>query len=183
MGTIVKVQSQVIEITGTDVRTVAENCFEEITDIHHFYGRNFPYDKQKLRNDIGQLLLWDMTDQISVQFFELLNGQRIERLSYNYIPRTDSQAVQSPPGEYPRYTISPDWKVRIVARYNAQKPEKKVAEFFDALGWRSSEPLSRSGAGKTEEHGSIMSRFYGVKRAVYTDLPDTIKKDTKEREI
>jgi hypothetical protein len=176
-------QAFVFAVTGTDVRDVAANCWQEIIDIHNFYGRDFPYDKQKLRNDIGQLLLWDMTDAISVQFFELVNGEKVERLSYNYLPVTDPQAVNSPPGEYPRYTISPDWKVRITARYNPHKPEPEVREFFDAIGWRPSEPLTRTGAGKMQEHGVIKSRNYGVKRAVYTDLPDTTKNDSKEREL
>jgi hypothetical protein len=183
MGTMIKDQTQAIVVAGTDVRNVAANLWKEIIDIHRYYGRNFPYDKLKLQNDIGLLLLWDMTDQISVQFFALVNGEKVERLSYNYLPFTDTKAVNSPPGEYPRFAIESDWKVRIVARYNPGKPEPEVREFFDALGWRPSDPLVRSGAGKTEEHGAITSRYIGVKRAVYTDLPDTTKNDTKEREL
>jgi hypothetical protein len=183
MGTIIKAKAEVIEITGTDVRDVAANLWEEILDIYHFYARNFPYDKQKLRNDIGQILLWGMSDQLSLQFFELLNGKRIERLSYNYLPCTTAQGGNSPPGEYPRYSIHPEWQVRIVARYHPQKSEQEVAEFFDALGWRPSDPLTRTGAGRTEEHGILGSGGYKVKRAVYTDLPEPTTKDTKEREL
>jgi hypothetical protein len=183
MGTIIKAQTQTIPITGTDVRDVAAKLWEEIIDIYHFYGRNFPYDKPKLRNDIGQILLWGMSDQLSLQFFELLNGKRIERLSYNYIPCATAQGGNSPPGEYPRYSIQPDWQVRIVARYHPQKSVEEVAEFFDALGWRPSDPLVRTGAGRTEEHGALGSGGIKVKRAVYTDLPDTASKDTKEREV
>jgi hypothetical protein len=178
-----KVQTQTIPITGTDVRDVAANLWGEIIDIYHFYGRNFPYDKPKLRNDIGQILLWGMSDQLSLQFFELLNGKRIERLSYNYIPCATAQEGNSPPGEYPRYSIQPEWQVRIVARYHPQKSVEEVAEFFDALGWRPSDPLARTGAGRTEEHGTLGSAGIKVKRAVYTDLPDITKNDTKEREV
>jgi hypothetical protein len=183
MGTLTKAQTQTISITGTDVREVADNCWEEIIDIHKTNGRAFPYDKQKLRTDLGQLLLWDMTDQVSVQFYEQVNGENVERLSYNYLPQTDPQAVSTQPGQYPRYTTSPDWRVRVVARYNRQKPEEKVREFFDALGWRPSDPLSRTSTGKTEEHGALTHGRFGVKRAVYTDLPQTTRTDSKEREL
>ena len=181
--TAVQTQTETITITGTDIRIVASNCKKEIKHIHNFYGRDFPYDEQKLSNDIGLMLMYDVTDQISVQFFELVIGQRIERLSYNYLPHVDPQANNSQPGDYPRYTIDPGWKVRITARYNPQKPEQEVREFFDAIGWRPSEPLTRTGAGKTQEHGAITSGQIGVKRAVYTDLPDTPGNDSKEREL
>lgn len=177
MSTMTKSKTTTRTVTGTNVLEVAESIRQEIISLYDFYGRHFPYDMAKLRNDIGQILLWDMCDSLKVQFYD---GEKIERLSYEFIPRADPEAVHTPPGEFPRFAIPEGLNVRVVAHYSTRKPEHEVREFYDALGWRPSEPLTRTGQGTTERYGAFRSGDYGVTREVYTDLPHNTQRVRKE---
>src|SRR5712691_3460127 len=106
MSTMTKSQTTSITVAGTDVREVAGSIWQQVRAIEEYYGRHFPYDMQKLRGDIGQILLWDMTDEIMVQFYD---SEKVERLKYGFVPRADPGAVNSPPGEFPRFEIAPGW--------------------------------------------------------------------------
>jgi hypothetical protein len=185
MATLTTTKTETRTVTGANVREVAGSTWQEVIAIGEFYGRHFPYDMAKLRNDLGQILLWDMAEKIVVQFYEISGSERIERLSYEFVPlAAGPQAVQSPPGEFPRFEISPSWQVRLVARYTTRKPENEVREFYEALGWRPSEPLTRSGQGSTTTYGAFRSGDFSVSRDVYTDLPDTNNQTArKEREL
>jgi len=170
MSTITTTKTETRTVTGTDVRQVADSTWQEITSIYDVYGKHFPYDRQQLRHDIGQLLLWDMTDRIRVQFYD---ADKVERLSYEFVPHADPGAVHSPPGTFPRHEIPVGLHVRVVAKYSTKKPEAEVREFYEALGWHPAEPLKRTGQGTTTTYGSFRSNDFGVTREVYQDLPNT----------
>ena len=88
MSTMARVETQTV--AGTDVREVAGAIWQEIIEIYALYARRFPYEKQRLRGDLAQMLLWDMADKVIVQFYD---SQKVERLSYEYTPLSDPAAV------------------------------------------------------------------------------------------
>ena len=166
MGTMTK--SQTISITGNNVREVANCIWEQVGFIEKHYGIKLPTDKQKLRNDLGQMLLWGMTDEIKLQFYD---SEKNERLKYGFVPNADPTAVHTPPGEFPRFEISPDWQVRLVVEHAANKSEAELREFYDSLGWSPCESLKRTGNGTTTPCGAFRSGDFSVGCDVYTDLP------------
>src|SRR5437764_1170536 len=107
MTTMALTQSETRTVTATDVREVAAAISQEIIALYEFYGKRFPYNIGKIRNDIGLLLLFDMTDRIVIEFYELVNNQKVEKLSYTYRPASAPEVVNSPPGDFPRFQISP----------------------------------------------------------------------------
>lgn len=180
MTTMVNTKSDTRTVTATDVREVAAAISKEIIALYEFYGRRFPYSVGKTRNDIGLLLLFDMTDRIVVEFYEMLNNQKVERLSYTYRPEPDPEAIDSPPGEFPRFEIDPAWQVRVVSYYPTTKPESEVREFYQQLGWRPVDLLVRTGLGTTERNGAFRSDGFVVTKEVYHDLQNTHNTDKKE---
>ena len=168
MATITRVETTTI--TGADVREVAAAIWEEVMALYNFYGRNFPYNMQTLKRDLAQILLWDMCEKISVQFYELVNDEKVERLSYEFLPLSDPEAAHDAPGNFPSYEISEDWKVRLVASYTSRKPIEEVREFFKQLGWMPSDPLTRTGHGTTERYAWFQSGGFSVSREVYHDF-------------
>jgi hypothetical protein len=170
MSTMTRAETQTV--TGTDVRQVAEAIWQEVLAIYDFYGRRFPYDKPQLRSDLGQILLWDMCDAIKVEFYENQKDQKVERLSYEFLPLSDPGAVQEAPGTFPRFQIQASWQVRLIARYTTRKPEAEVLEFYRELGWRLVEPLTRTGRGLTEWFSWFRSGGFSVHRGVYKDFDE-----------
>jgi hypothetical protein len=162
-------RSQIKTVTGTDVREGADAIWTDVLAIYDCYGRRFPYDKKQLRNDLGQMLLWDMADAIKVEFFD---DHRVERLSYEFLPLADPAAVHEPPGSFPRFEIRPEWSVRLIAVYTTRKPEAEVLEFYKELGWRLVEPLTRTGRGVSEWFAWFRSGGFSVHRGVYKDLDE-----------
>jgi hypothetical protein len=110
MGTMTK--SQTISITGNDVRQVADCIWDQVGLIEKHYGIRLPCDMQKMRLDLGQILIWGMTREIKLQFYDKDNN---ERLTYGFVPNADPTAVHSPPGQFPRFEIPPGLQVRLVA--------------------------------------------------------------------
>jgi hypothetical protein len=176
MTTTTRAQTQTV--SGVDVRKVAEDMWQEIVAVYDVYGRYFPYDKQELRRDLGLIMLWDMAEKIRVQFYD---NDKVLRLSYEFLPLADPGAVHSPVGEFPRYEISPEWRVRVVAVETARKPANEVAEFYQQLGWRTSEALTITGTGTTEPYGSFRSGGFVVSREVYNDIKAT--ENTTKQEV
>ena len=179
MTTMTRVETQTI--TGTDIREVAAAIWDEVIALYNFYGRNFPYNMQTLKRDLAQILLWDMCEKVAVQFFELVNGEKVERLSYEFLPLSDPEAEHSAPGDFPSYEISDDWQVRLVATYTPRKPIEEVREFFKQLGWVPSDPLTRTGKGTTERYAWFQSGGFSVSREVYHDFDK--KTDIEEVEL
>jgi hypothetical protein len=169
-----------ITVSATDIRVVAAGIFQEIIALYDFYQRAFPYNIGKTRNDIGLLLLFEMTDRLVVEFYEMRNGEKVERLSYTYRPEVDPDAPDSPPGEFPRFDIEPAWQIRVVSYYSTTKPEAEVREFHNQLGWYPIDSLTRTGQGHTEHYGAIRSGDYMVTKEVYTDIPTPNLPERKE---
>jgi hypothetical protein len=161
-------------INGADVREVAAAIWQAVIALYKFYGQNFPYNQEKLKRDLAQILLWDMTEKICVQFYEMKKGKKVERLSYEFRPLSDPAAVHKDPGSFPTYKIRQHWQVRLIAIYTKQKPADEVREFFNKLGWVPSEALTRTGKGKTERFGWLRSRGFSVSSEVYHDLDEDI---------
>ena len=182
MSTMTTTKIETRTVTGTNVLEVANAMWTEIQSIYQVYGKRFPYNPELLRGDLGQILLWEMCEHITVQFFEVSGDKRIERLSYSFVPSPDAGAHESPPGEFPRFEISPAWEVRVVGSYNPKKPEQEARKFYETLGWRPSQPLTRTGQGTTEQYGSFRSGGFGVHREVYKDFPNNTQTNTKEME-
>lgn len=177
MGTMTK--SQTISITGNDVRQVADCIWDQVGLIEKHYGIALPNDKQKLRKDLGQMLIWGMAKEIKLQFYD---SEKNERLKYGFVPNADPTAVHSPPGQFPRFEIPPNWQVRLVVEDTTDKPEAEVREFYDSLGWFPCESLKRTGNGTTTPYGAFRSGDFSVGCDVYTDLPGkTTKPSRKER--
>jgi hypothetical protein len=180
MTTMAQTKADTYTVAATDVREVAAAIHQELIALYDFYARRFPYNVGKIRNDIGLLLLFGMTAKIVCEFYEMLNNQKVERLSYTYRPEADPEAVNSPPGEFPRYEIDPAWQVRVVSYYPTTKPESEVREFYDQLGWHPVDRLVRTGRGTTERNGAFRSGDYVVTKEVYHDLQDKHTTDKKE---
>jgi hypothetical protein len=176
----VKIETVTRVASATDVLNVATAISEAIQMLYEFYRQRFPYDKGKLIKDIGLLLLFDMTAKIVFEFFEMLNGQKVEKLSYTYLSESDPEAVNSQPGDFPRFEILPSWQVRVVSYYSKTKPESQVKEFHNQLGWLPVDPLTRTGHGTTERYGEFRSGDVTIIKEVYTDLQDTHHTDQKE---
>jgi hypothetical protein len=155
-------------VTGVNVRELAGAINEEIEAIYAANIRTFPYNKERLRNDIGLILLYDMADSIKVEFYD---NEQTERVSYAFVPGADPAAAITPPGQFPRRDIPANLNVRITAYDTTKKPEGKVREFYEQLGWRRVESLRRSGQGTTETYGSFKSGGIVANRSCYTDLP------------
>lgn len=168
-------------ITGTDIRQVADAIWEAVIALYSFYGRNFPYNMQSLKRDLAQILLWDMAKKISVQFYEIVNDEKVERLSYEFLPLSDPEAEHSDPASFPSYDIYEDWKVRLVAIYTPLKPVEEVREFFRELGWVPSEPLTRTGKGTTEHYAWFCAGGISISREIYHDFDE--KTDIEEVEL
>jgi hypothetical protein len=181
MDTMTRVETKTI--TGTDVREVADCIWQEVLALYEFYGRNFPYHKQKLRGDLGQIMLWGMADAFKVQFYEDAEGKRNEKLSYEFVLRADPGAVHTPPGNFPRFQLQASWQVRLVAIETTAKPEAEVQEFYLALGWRYCDPLIRNSQGTTEKYGDFRSGDYGVSREVWKDVDVHREEDPQGKEV
>jgi hypothetical protein len=182
MTTISMLKTETVTRTATaeDVRDVATAIVQEILALSEFYGKNFPYALGRLIKDIGLLLLFDMTAKIAFEFFEMVNGQRVERLSYAYLPKSVPGAVNSEPGDFPRREILPSWQVRLISYYPPAKPVSEVREFYEQLGWLPVDPLTRTGQGTTEEYGVFVSKAFSVAKEFYSDPPDKHKIIHKE---
>jgi hypothetical protein len=180
MTTMTKQETIVKSVAGTDVRNVAAEISEDLIALHDLYGRHFPYNKGKIRNDIGLLLLFGMTDRIVMEFYEMKDGQKIERLSYTYRPESNSEEVTNPSDDLPLYAIEPEWQLRVVSYYSTSKPASEVREFYTQLGWYPSDPLVRTGRGNTERYGEVRSGDFTVTKEVYTDTQDKYPTDHKE---
>jgi hypothetical protein len=183
MSTMAQTKAETHTVTATDIREVAAAISKEIIALYEFYGRRFPYNVGKTRNDIGLLLLFAMTDRIVVEFYEMVDNQKVERLSYTYRPEADPEAVDSPPGEFPRYEIDPAWQVRVVSYYSTTKPVSEVREFHNQLGWHQIDRLTRTGGGTTERYGAIRYGGYEVTKEVYHDLQEKHHTDKKELDL
>jgi hypothetical protein len=167
-------------VTTTDVRDVAAAISQEIIAHYEFYKRRCPYTIGKLRNDIGLLLLYGMSERIAFELYELVNGEKIERLSYSYCPVGDPDAGDSPPSEFPRFDFDPAWQVRVVSYYTTTKPEAEVREFHNLLGWYPIDLLTRTGQGRIEYYGAYDSRGCKVTREVYHEGADNHHMNGKE---
>jgi hypothetical protein len=177
---IVKTESRA-ETRASDVLAVATAISEELIALHDFYGKHFPYDKGKLIKDLGLLLLFGMTGKIVFEFFEIIGNQKVEKLSYAYLPESVPEAVNSQPGDFPRHEILPYWQVRVVSYYTTSKPESEVREFHNQLGWLPVDALTRTGQGTTERSGEFVSGNFTVAKEVYKALQDKTSTDQKER--
>ena len=175
MGTMVK--TQVITITGNDVREVAGCIWDQLTALDKHYGIRLPYDMQQLRLDLGQILMWGMTQEIKLQFYD---SENVERLKYGFVPIADRTVVHSPPGEFPRFEIPPGLQVRLVAEHTTSKPETEVRKFFQGIGWSPCEPLMRTGSGSTTTYGAFRSGDFPVSRDVYSDLPNKFNQSARK---
>jgi hypothetical protein len=177
MPTETQVQTINRTITGQNVLEVATAIWKEIQAIYEWAGRRFPYNLPKLRTDIGQILLWDVASMIVIQFY---TPDMVEKLSYEFVPGADANAVHSEPGTFPRFELDPSWQVRVIAKYSLTKPQHEVRELFQALGWVDVPSLTRTGGGTTEQYGTFKSGDYGVSRQVYSDPDKKDHSDGKE---
>jgi hypothetical protein len=181
MDTMTRVETTTI--TGADVRQVGDCIWEEVTALWNHYGRYVPYDKQKLRTDLGQIILWGMAAKFAVQFYDMVNGQRVEKLSYEFVLEADPQAVHSSPGAFPRFQIPEGYQVRLVAIETTAKPVEEVKEFYIALGWRYADPLTRSSQGTTEKYADFRSGGISVSREVWQDEDVQKPENTNGKEV
>jgi hypothetical protein len=186
MDSASQVKARAIAIAGTNVLEIATAMAEEIIAIGDWYGRRFPYDKGKLIRDIGVLLMYGMSDRIAIEFFIMVNNEKVEKLSYTYFPGSDTAEVNGTPGEFPRYAIEPEWQVRVVSYYTTTKPVSEVREFHNQLGWPPVDMLTRTGEGTTERYGEFRSGDLRVLREVYIarqNKAQTERKESRAHEI